>query len=160
MPSGPSKPSSRTKNGGLNPSAGLICLLASVRPAIQAVTVCLNPSAGLICLLAYASARLPCGYPGLNPSAGLICLLARSIGVTIHNCVFKSLGWVDMPSGPQIFSSLDLSCWFKSLGWVDMPSGSSYDPLRFRIGCCLNPSAGLICLLAVLFAGGVPKEPV
>ena len=37
---------------------------------------------------------------------------------------FKSLGWVDMPSGWALWDiEANLPLLFKSLGWVDMPSG-------------------------------------
>ena len=93
---------------------------------------CLNPSAGLICLLAsmieltlaWGSEAQPC----LNPSAGLICLLAMlSLIAGADNPdprMFKSLGWVDMPSGLRGAKDRVRETRFKSLGWVDMPSGT------------------------------------
>ena len=96
----------------------------------------------------------------LNPSAGLICLLAffRSCGSWCRS-VFKSLGWVDMPSGNNDDIQTEDTQVFKSLGWVDMPSGHKPNRTGQR-KYSLNPSAGLICLLAlsVLVGRPVTKE--
>ena len=66
-------------SAGLNPSAGLICLLAKTRKEAGWIKGGLNPSAGLICLLAVSGRMTPALTTCLNPSAGLICLLARRI---------------------------------------------------------------------------------
>ena len=62
--------------------------------------------------------------------------------------MFKSLGWVDMPSGVATINAILHNRLFKSLGWVDMPSGPNLLLNQPLFSSCLNPSAGLICLLA------------